>query len=197
MDPIIYFDELDKVSTGTKGEDLIHALIHLTDPVQNGHVRDRYFHGIDLDLSKAVFVFSYNDPSRVNPILLDRVRRIRLHSPSLARRVQISNSCILPNLLQTLWPSFRPRIAVPEEVIEEIVNRNRDKSGMRSIERDLTQVIGSYVMLSMCKSASLLRCAPQKNAEDGGYPLDLEFARSVLTHDRSDSSRDKHLTLYS
>ena len=41
-----------------EGEEITNMLIHLTDPAQNDHVRDRYFHGIDLDLSKAFFVFS-------------------------------------------------------------------------------------------------------------------------------------------
>jgi hypothetical protein len=73
MDPIIYFDELDKISQTPKGEEITNILVHLTDPVQNGHFRDKYFHCIDIDLSKVTFIFSFNDPRNVNPILLDRV----------------------------------------------------------------------------------------------------------------------------
>jgi ATP-dependent Lon protease len=38
---------------------------------------DKYFSEIDFDLSKALFIFSYNDESKVNPILLDRMYRIQ------------------------------------------------------------------------------------------------------------------------
>ena len=69
MNPVIYFDELDKISDTNKGDEIIHMLTHLTDPSQNSLFQDNYFPGIDLDLSKALFIFSYNDESRVNKIL--------------------------------------------------------------------------------------------------------------------------------
>ena len=59
MDPVIYFDELDKVSCTPKGDEIINILIHLIDAVQNDRIRDRYFNGIDLDFSRAIIVFSY------------------------------------------------------------------------------------------------------------------------------------------
>ncbi len=73
MDPVIYCDELDKISKTHKGDEITNILVHLTDPVQNNHFRDKYFHGIDIDLSKATFIFSFNDPSNVNHILMDRI----------------------------------------------------------------------------------------------------------------------------
>lgn len=63
MDPIIYFDELDKVARTTRGDEIINALIHLTDPQQNCDFRDRYLQGISIDLSRAIFAFSFNDRS--------------------------------------------------------------------------------------------------------------------------------------
>ena len=76
MDPIFYFDELDKISNTPKGQEITNLLIHLTDPVQNSHFRDKYFHGIDIDLSRATMIFSFNDPSNVNHILLDRITTV-------------------------------------------------------------------------------------------------------------------------
>ena len=40
MNPIIYFDELDKVSSTHKGDEIIHLLTHLTDPSQNNLFQD-------------------------------------------------------------------------------------------------------------------------------------------------------------
>ena len=69
MNPIIYFDELDKVSETPKGEEITGILTHLTDTAQNMKFHDKYFAELDFDLSRCLFIFSYNDESRVNPIL--------------------------------------------------------------------------------------------------------------------------------
>ena len=58
MNPVIYFDELDKVSETPKGEEIINLLIHLTDFSQNDHFIDKYYNNIPIDLSKALFIFS-------------------------------------------------------------------------------------------------------------------------------------------
>lgn len=58
MNPIIYIDELDKVSQTDQGREIIGILTHLTDPTQNTHFEDRYFAGIPLNLSRVLFIFS-------------------------------------------------------------------------------------------------------------------------------------------
>ena len=55
MNPIIYFDELDKVSKTSKGEEIINLLIHMTDQSQNKGFQDKYYAGIPIDLSKVIF----------------------------------------------------------------------------------------------------------------------------------------------
>ena len=59
MNPIIFIDELDKVSRTEHGKEIIGILTHLIDQTQNDSFQDKYFNGIDLDLSKALFIFSY------------------------------------------------------------------------------------------------------------------------------------------
>ena len=76
MNPVIYFDELDKISGTPKGEEIIGILTHLTDTTQNSQFHDKYFSSLDFDLSKALFIFSYNDEDKINPILRDRMYRI-------------------------------------------------------------------------------------------------------------------------
>ena len=66
MNPIFYFDELDKISTSNKGEEIVNLLIHLTDSSQNTLFQDKYFSGIHFDISKSIFVFSFNDIQKVN-----------------------------------------------------------------------------------------------------------------------------------
>ena len=78
MNPVLYFDELDKVSSTPHGEEIISMLIHLTDRSQNMQYHDRYFAGVDFDLSQCLFVFSFNDESKVHPVLKDRMNVIQL-----------------------------------------------------------------------------------------------------------------------
>ena len=62
MNPIIYVDELDKVSKTENGREIIGIFTHIIDQTQNDSFQDKYFSGINIDLSKALFIFSYNDP---------------------------------------------------------------------------------------------------------------------------------------
>ena len=61
MNPVIYFDELDKISDTPRGQEIIGILTHLTDTTQNSQFHDKYFSEVDFDLSKCLFIFSYND----------------------------------------------------------------------------------------------------------------------------------------
>ena len=89
MNPIIFIDELDKVSKTEHGREIIGILTHLIDKTQNTHFQDRYFTGIDLDLSKALFIFSYNDVSLIDRILLDRIHRVKFDYLSLQEKIVI------------------------------------------------------------------------------------------------------------
>ena len=59
MNPIIFIDELDKVSRTEHGNELIGILTHLIDPTQNDAFQDKYFNGIDLDsIQSTVHLYS-------------------------------------------------------------------------------------------------------------------------------------------
>lgn len=99
MNPIFYFDELDKVSNTERGQEVMNLLIHLTDPAQNGHFQDLYMDGIPIDLSRAIFVFSFNDRHRVSPILLDRMEVIRFHAYTPADKAVIIDKYLIPQVM--------------------------------------------------------------------------------------------------
>ena len=91
MNPIFYFDELDKVSNTDKGQEIINVLIHLTDYTQNSHFMDDYMDGIVIDLSRATFIFSFNDKQKISPILLDRMEIISFSSYCITHNLQYSS----------------------------------------------------------------------------------------------------------
>ena len=46
MNPIIYIDELDKISNTERGREIVGILTHLTDSSQNKEFQDKYFQNL-------------------------------------------------------------------------------------------------------------------------------------------------------
>ena len=65
MNPILYFDELDKVSQADTGKDIYSVLSNLTDNTINTSFTDHYFRGMKFDLSKVFYIFTFNDISKI------------------------------------------------------------------------------------------------------------------------------------
>ena len=95
MNPVFYFDELDKISDTHKGEEIVHLLTHLTDSSQNTLFQDNYYPGIYLDLSKALFIFSYNDESKINKILKDRMYTINTKGFKTGDKINITRKIFI------------------------------------------------------------------------------------------------------
>ena len=140
MNPIIYFDELDKISQTYKGEEITNILIHLTDPVQNTHFRDKYFHGIDIDLSKATFIFSFNDRKNVNPILLDRITCIETKYLLLSEKINIVNNYLLPDMLKDINLN-KDDIIITDNNIKYLINKYTLEGGIRKLKSLLYNII--------------------------------------------------------
>jgi len=141
MNPVIYFDELDKVSDSAKGEEIIHMLTHLTDPSQNTLFQDNYYPGINIDLSKVLFIFSFNDESKINRILKDRMYVINTKGFNNKEKISICKDYILPELYDTYL--FKPEdIIINDEILEYIIDKYTDKEeGVRNFKRCIEGII--------------------------------------------------------
>ena len=140
MNPIIYIDELDKISNTENGKELIGILTHLTDSAQNEHFNDKYFSGINFDLSKVLFIFSYNDYSKIDPILADRIHRIKFNYLQTHEKINIMKKYIIPELLSTIGYS-NESITFSDEVIEYIITNYTYEAGVRKIKEKVYEII--------------------------------------------------------
>jgi ATP-dependent Lon protease len=140
MNPIIFFDELDKVSHTYRGEEIIGILTHLTDSSQNEKFNDRYFGEIDLNLSKALFVFSYNDESKINPILKDRMITIRVPGYGTTDKLCIARDYLIPELLKE-YKKTKEDIIFTDEIIESIIRKVPREEGVRNLKRGIESII--------------------------------------------------------
>jgi len=140
MNPVIYFDELDKISDTNKGEEIIHMLTHLTDPSQNSLFQDNYFPGVNLDLSKALFIFSYNDESKVNRILRDRMYVIHTKGFKTDDKLKICNEYLIPEIFDTF--AFDKEIIFTDEIIKVIINDHTgNEEGVRNLKRCIETIV--------------------------------------------------------
>ena len=139
MNPIIFIDELDKVSRTENGKEIIGILTHLIDPTQNEGFQDKYFNGIDIDLSKALFIFSYNDVSSIDRILLDRIHRIKFEHLTLFDKLEITNKYILPELFLKI--GLNNIIQFDNPVIKYIIENYTNESGVRKLKEILFEII--------------------------------------------------------
>lgn len=155
MNPIIYFDELDKISNNEGGTDIQNFLIHLTDPVQNGHIHDSFL-GINLDMSKALFVFSYNDQSRINPILLDRIREIRLSGFTEPSLLVIARDFVVPQLCKELKLDEMP-VKISDSVFKHINKKfTAREMGVRPLRQTYENLLSRAMMAIMMGKTKLL-----------------------------------------
>lgn len=140
MNPIIYVDEIDKVSQTEHGRELIGIMTHLTDPSQNQEFFDRYFAGIPIDLSKIVFIFSYNDASAVDRILRDRITEIQMHPLTTNEKVHIVQNYSLPEILNTVGYN-KGDIEVSRGVIEKFIQEFTYEAGVRKLNEKIFEIV--------------------------------------------------------
>lgn len=140
MNPIIYIDELDKVSKTENGRELIGIFTHLIDQTQNDSFQDKYFSGIDIDLSKALFIFSYNDPEQIDKVLLDRIHRIKFENLTTPEKVVIVNRFILPEINKKM--GFNNVVELNNTMIEYIIDKYTMEPGVRKLKELLFDLYG-------------------------------------------------------
>ena len=140
MNPIIYFDELDKVSETPKGDEIIGILTHLIDTSQNTEFHDKYFSEINFDLSKCLFIFSYNDEHKINPILKDRMYKIETKGYGNKEKVVITKDYLLPAIQQQI--NFDKKdIIIEDEIIHFIIDTyTHGEKGVRNLKRCLETI---------------------------------------------------------
>jgi len=152
MNPVFYFDELDKLSETPKGEEIAGILTHLTDTSQNSQFHDKYFSEIDFDLSKCLFIFSYNDENLVNSILRDRMYHIRTKGYDSKDKIVIARNYLLPKIREQVCFS-ETEVVIPDDMIQYIVSTFTQKeSGVRNLKRCLETIYSKLNLFRLVSS---------------------------------------------
>lgn len=170
MNPVMYFDELDKVSTTPQGDEIVSMMIHMTDRSQNTQFHDRYFAGVDFDLSQCLFVFSFNDIDKVHPILRDRMNVIHCGGYNEKDKTVILKDYIWPQILERL--AFNKEdVVLSDSAIRFIIEEySKDEKGVRTLIRTIE---------SMMTRINMLRVAKHESMKDYKFYMDIELPLTI------------------
>jgi len=166
MNPVFYFDELDKISTTPHGEEIVSMMIHMTDRSQNSEFHDRYFSGVDFDLSQCLFVFSLNDIEKVHPILRDRMTIINCEGYNEKDKKEILKGYVWPQLLDRL-KFEKDDLDLTDEAIQFIVHQfSNEEKGVRTLIRTVE---------SLMTRLNMLRVSYDESMKEYPFYMDVSF----------------------
>ena len=174
MNPVIFFDELDKISDTSKGNEVSGLLTHLTDPVQNNVFRDKYYQEVDIDFSKVIFFFSFNDINLINPILKDRLTIVKFSGYTIDEKILIVQDYLIPDLLKNI--GFQNNdIIINKDILKYIINEyTYNEAGVRNIKRVMEDIFLKINLLKLIKNDTI------KDTIDLDYYIkDLSFPLNI------------------
>ena len=172
MSPVIYFDELDKVSDTPKGEEIINLLIHLTDFSQNDHFNDKYYSNIPIDLSKALFIFSLNNLEKVNPILRDRMFMIQTNDLKDYEKLVIAKDYLIESIFKDIGVDSKD-IIFSDNIIKYIIKSYSQEKGVRNLKRAFQTIIGKINIIRITKRGSIKNLELPFEINDFEFPLNI------------------------
>jgi ATP-dependent Lon protease len=192
MNPVMYFDELDKVSETAHGQEIVSMLIHLTDRSQNSQFHDRYFAGIDIDLSQCLFVFSFNDESKVHPILKDRMQVITCNGYSAEDKFQIVEKYTWPQMLERT--NLKELSITPEAIKFLIREYSSEEEGVRTLIRAF-ETLTTRINLLRIADESTAKTYPFYRKIEFPCTIDIDMAKHILS-DMSKSPNESWRHIY-
>ncbi len=140
MNPILFFDELDKISDSPKGAEISGILTHITDTTQNNSFHDKYLFGLNIDLSKCIIFFSLNDLSLINPILKDRLSIVEFDKYNVEDKVHITKEHLINEITKNIGLN-KDDYVISDEIIKYVIEKcSKDEDGIRNLKRGFENI---------------------------------------------------------
>ena len=137
MNPLILFDEIDKLCSDIKG-DPSSAMLEVLDGEQNNTFRDHFIE-VPFDLSKAVFITTANDTGAIPGPLLDRMEIIELPSYTAVEKFHIAKEHLIPKQLKEHGLKAS-QLKIDDQAINDIVQFYTKEAGVRTLERKIASI---------------------------------------------------------
>lgn len=135
--PLILFDEIDKIGTDRRG-DPASALLEVLDPEQNKYFTDHYME-LPFDLSKVMFIATANTTSTIPRALLDRMQLIQISGYTEDEKLMIAKKFLLPKQIEENGIP-KKYLTISDSAILDLIRGYTRESGVRNLERSIGDV---------------------------------------------------------
>ncbi len=136
-DPVVLFDEIDKLSNGMQGNPAA-ALLEILDPEQNHAFTDHYLE-LPFDLSKVLFIATANDLSSIPGPLRDRMEVLEIAGYTADEKVTIAKGHLLEKLGKNVGLEVDQVVFEDAALKDAILGWTRE-AGVRQLQRTLGRV---------------------------------------------------------
>lgn len=140
--PLILFDEIDKMGNDFKG-DPASAMLEVLDGEQNKEFRDHYIE-LPFDLSKVMFITTANTLDTIPKPLLDRMEVIELSSYTREEKFHIAKNHLIPKQLKKHGLKAS-QMKINDAALYDVIDYYTKEAGVRNLER---------MVASLCRKAA-------------------------------------------
>ena len=177
--PLILFDEIDKMGQGVHG-DPASALLEVLDSEQNSKFRDNYAE-IPIDLSKVLFVATANDAGTIPRPLLDRMEIIEIEGYTQNEKFHIAKEHLISkefekNGIKKSW------LSITDEAINSIIRYYTREAGVRQLEREISKICR--------KAAGLIIKNNKKRLKVTSKNIEKYLGRKIFDDDKANEKND-------
>jgi ATP-dependent Lon protease len=194
MNPILYLDEVDKISEH-RSREINGILTHLLDEEQNDRFQDNYLSNVNLDLSKILFVIAFNDITKVDDIVSDRMKVIYIDPPTIQDKINIIKEKLIPEIIETIKFQKNYKFQIEDDLLEYIISvKVENEDGIRQLKKTIEKIFNriNYLLLLQKETNGLVR---EKNEKEIYISIQKEFIDSNIENAFGENSN--YMSMYS
>lgn len=173
--PLILFDEIDKISSDYKG-DPADALLEVLDSEQNFNFRDNYLE-LPINLSNVFFIATANSLDTIPRALLDRMEVIEVSGYTYEEKFRIAKDHLIPKLLRE-YNLEENNIKISDSAIKEMIEGYTRESGVRSLKRVISSILRKAITEMIKKNKDKLSINSKK--------VESLLGKKVFNYDKID-----------
>ncbi len=136
---------------------------------------------IKIDLSKVFFVIAFNDISKIDRILLNRLKVIYIDPPNIEDKVIICQTKLIPNILKTIKLKNGFNIILERELIEYIIScKTQDDKGVRQLQKNIEKIFNRLNYDILIDNLDLVKKEKVQDSDDITLVITKSYIDKVI-----------------